>query len=239
MKFRFVFIAALTWLVTGLATFAPDALALCQVPRPRLVCAEYSNSQAVVIAKLSGVREVVDKDGFDGHVYTLETSTRLRGQIDNSFPVWEENSSGRATFGWAVGTTYLLFLSYDEPAHAWTLDGCGNSGRLDRSETTLAAIKSVQSSKIALVEGMASTSTGTTGIPAVTIRATGNGKTFSAKTDQNGRFQIQLPSGHYKLEAARPGRSFEPDPFSYEDPEDLKVTAGSCAQVQFIDAQKQ
>lgn len=213
------------------------------------LCAEFRSrvwsAQSIRTARPSslrnywGVRELVDNEGFTyGHFYTLETSMRLRGQIDSSFQVWEENSSGRATFGWAVGTAYLLFLSYDEPAHAWILDGCGNSGRLDQSETTLAAIKSVQSSKIALVEGMASTGSWTTGVPAVTIRATGNGKTFTATTDQNGRFQMRLPAGQYRLDAARPGWSLDPNPFSYENPEDLKVAAGSCAQVQFSDAQK-
>jgi len=225
-------------LAAGLAAFAPVARSVCQVPQPRLVCAEFANSPAVIIAKVSGIRRVVDKDDFiEGYFYTLTTNTRLRGRIDDTFQVWEENSSGRASFGWTVGTSYLLFLTYYD-GRSWTIDGCGNSGPLDRSADTLAAIKSAQSTKTARVEGMASTGSWTTGVPAVTINATGNGKMFTAQTDQRGQFQLRLLPGHYELKAVRPAWSFDRNPFSYENPNDLNLSAGGCAQVQFTGARK-
>jgi hypothetical protein len=69
--------------------------------------------------------------------------------------------------------------------------------------------------------------------PDVTITAIGNGMTFAAKSEQDGRFKIRLPSGRYRMQAMRSGWSFAPEPFSYENPADLTLTGGGCAQVQF------
>jgi len=78
---------------------------------------------------------------------------------------------------------------------------------------------------------MASTDSWTTGVPDVAITAIGNGVTFAAKTDSGGRFQIHLPAGRYQIAAALPGWSFEATPFSYENPGNLMLAAGGCAQV--------
>ena len=223
-------------LVLGLVVFAGDAFPVCRVPQPRTVCAEYINSQVVVIAKLLSIREVGDNDG---HFYSLATVTSLRGQVDSSFQVWEENSSGRATFDWKKGVEYLLFTSFSKQDRAWVIDGCGNSGPLSRSSAVLAAIKSMNlSAPYGEVEGMASTDSWTTALSDVTIRAVEDGKTFSAKTGQDGRFKIQLPVGHYQMTAIRAGWLLEPVPFSYENPSDLRLTGGACAQVQFSGTQK-
>jgi len=69
-----------------LSILAPDAWALCQVPQPRLVCAEYANSQAVVIAKLLSIRELVRDGETDGYFYTLTVRSRLRGHIGPTRP---------------------------------------------------------------------------------------------------------------------------------------------------------
>lgn len=224
----------LPWLAAGLSVFASDAWSVCQVPQPRVACAEYANSQAVVIAKLVSIREVVHDDDIDGRVYTLAVSRRLKGQTEPNFQVWEENSSGRATFEWRTGIDYLLFAAYSNGDHAWVIDGCGNSGPLSLSAPALAAIESMKASAAeGVVEGMASTDSWRTGVRDVTIRAIGNGATFTTRTDQDGRFRIELPVGRYKMDAIRSGWSFAPIAFSYENPSDLTVTRGGCAQVQF------
>jgi hypothetical protein len=190
-------------LLLGLVIFAGDASSVWQVPQPRLVCAEYGNSQVVVIAKLLSTREIGDSDG---HFHSLATTTRLRGQIDSSFQVWEENSSGRATFDWKKGAEYLLFTSFSKQDRAWVIDGCGNSGPLSRSRTVLAAIKSMNPAATdGEVEGMTSTDSWTTALPVVTIRAVANGKTFSTKMGPDGRFKIRLPVGRYRMTATRAG----------------------------------
>jgi Carboxypeptidase regulatory-like domain len=222
-------------LASGLAVLAALSWSYCRVPQPRLVCAEYAHSQAVVIAKLTAVRRAVDKndpDGIDGHFYTLVAREVLRGKIGPTFQVWEENSSGRAPFDWKKGEDYVLFLNYYEQDQAWGLDGCGNSGPLSRKASVVAAIKASRAATgDALVDGMVSAGSGPNGVPDVTVRAIGTA--FTSQTDEEGRFQMRLPPGRYRLQAFRAGWSFATQDITYEDPSDLRLSAGSCAQVQF------
>ncbi len=176
-----------------------------------------------------------DPDDYDGHFYTLATRSILRGKIAPVFQVWEANDNGRASFDWIEGTDYVLFLSDSKRDHAWQLDGCGNSGPLSQAATALAAIKAAQMGGAdALVDGMVSADGAwTAGVPYVTVRAAGNGTAFTAKADEAGRFQMRLPAGRYRLKALRSGWSFKREFFGYENPGDLRLSAGSCAQVQF------
>jgi hypothetical protein len=223
------------------AGLAPIASAVCPVPQPRIVCAEFSNSKAVLIATLWASRFVRIDGVTDGHLYSFAVKTVLRGDPGSSFAVWEENGSGRAAFEWKVGGDYLLFLAahVNQPTRAWVIDGCGNSGPMSQSGKTLAQIKPTgASSTVGTVYGMVSTDSWTTGVSDVLVKAVGNGQTLSTRTDQTGRFVLQLPIGKYTLGAARPGWSFAPESFGYEDPQDLNVTSGYCAQVQFSSAGK-
>lgn len=216
------------------AVLIPIALAVCQVPQPRIVCAEYSNSKAVVVATLRASRHVAAFGETDGHLYSFAVKTLLRGDPGSAFQVWEENSSGRATFAWKVGRDYLLFLTGNvkQPTRAWVIDGCGNSGPMSQSGKVLAQIKSIDtSSPFGVVYGMADTSD-------VLVKAVGDGQTFSTKSDQMGRLTLRLPIGKYTLSAARRGWSFAPEPFGYESPRDLNITSGYCAQIQFTTVAK-
>lgn len=80
---------------------ACPAMAVCNVPQPRLVCAEYFASRVVVEATLLRTRTVRDSDDPEGvaaYVYTLRSGRVLRGDIAAQFQIYEENSSGRAAF---------------------------------------------------------------------------------------------------------------------------------------------
>jgi hypothetical protein len=219
-----------------MGVLAPIVSAVCQVPQPRIVCAEFSNSKVVVIAVLRASRDAAIDSDRDGHLYSLTLKTSLRGNPGSMFEVWEDNSSGRARFAWQVGSEYLLFLASDvqQPAPAWVIDGCGNSGPMSQSENVLAQIKSIQPRPASgLIYGMVSTDSWTTGVPNVVVKTLGSGPTFSTKTDQTGRFTLRLPTGRYALDAVRPGWSFAPEPFGYESPKNLSIALGYCAQVQF------
>src|SRR5437899_2899842 len=88
----------------------PTAWGWCST-LPRLICAEYSQSKVVIIAKLTRKQHFQPQGKQDYYVYSLETSRTLRGDVGEQFRVWEENSSGRASFTWSVGKVYLLFLN--------------------------------------------------------------------------------------------------------------------------------
>ena len=219
------------------ALLVQSASAVCPVPQPRIVCAEYANSKAVVIATLRATRHIaLERLDTDGYLYSLAVKTLLRGDVGSTFQVWEENASGRAAFNWKVGTDYLLFLRSHvlKPVPGCVIDGCGDSGPTSASATVLQAIKSAQASTSdGLVSGMVSTDSWTTGVPDVIVRAVGMRQRLSAKTDQGGQFLFRLPAGKYTLDAVRDGWSFRPEPFGYENPRNLNVRPGYCAQIQF------
>jgi hypothetical protein len=215
------------------------AWCVCQVPRPRLVCAEYSQSEAVVIAKLISVTS--DSKKYPSYfIYRLIVVKRLRGQAPQTFDLYEGNDSGRATFDWNQNGKYLLFLEQGSSvSHGdWIVDGCGNSAPLANASTTLQQIQHMSSvSMRGTISGMVGTDSWTTGLPGVTIRVSGNHRTFETETNANGRFSQVVPVGTYTITAKKNGESVAAEPFSYENPAHAVIAPGGCAQVQFTDSQ--
>ncbi len=223
----------ITWLSFVAQLPVRQVFGLCSVPQPRSVCAELYHSDVVATANLVSVREVGEGAGY---FYTLTARRVFRGQIPVRFRIWEENSSSRATFDWKLRGDYVLFLWYSKHDRAWLIDGCGNSGPLERSAAVVAAIRKPQNQRgTALVEGLASkTSTSVAPIVNVVVTAQGNGRTFTAITNKQGRFRLRLPPGTYRLVAKSRSFTFgKPELLSYENPNRLVLLAGSCAQVQF------
>ena len=76
-----------------------QTFALCRVPQPRRVCAEYFHSKGVVLARLDGVTPVKDSFGdLAGAYFSMTVERGLRGQVPRLFRIYESNDSGRATF---------------------------------------------------------------------------------------------------------------------------------------------
>jgi hypothetical protein len=189
------------------ALMCQSASGVCQVPQPRLLCAEYSNSQAVVAAKLTHRTEIGDNDG---HRYSFLLQQSYLGHVPNHFVLWEENASGRATFEWKTGREYLLFLSYSQPDHAWTIDGCGNSGPLTERSEAISQIKHfAKHSGPAIVSGIVTTGSWTDGVSGVTITATTDTNAISVVSDAEGRFQFSLIPGDYRFHASKAGKQFQ------------------------------
>jgi hypothetical protein len=146
---------------------------------------------------------------------------------------WEENSSGRATFEWKTGRNYLLFLSYSARDHAWTIDGCGNSGPEPQRSDAIAHIQSLANrAGSAIVTGIVTTDSWTTGVPGVTITASNDRTTARATSDSAGRFEFKLEPGTYSFAASKAGKQFQPGSYSYERPDQLDLQPVGCAQIQ-------
>jgi hypothetical protein len=202
--------------------------AVCNVPQPRLLCAEYFKSQAVVIAKLIRVRHAIPKDEQDWFIYTLRTQRVFRGGTDSVFRVYEENSSARAGFDWRVGRPYLLFLDFDKTEKAWELDGCGNSGPVRRAAALLKVIETMLANP-----GDGGVIRGSVNLDRVLVVAYGKQNSFKAFSNNDGDFKISVPAGDYTVRAFLPGWSFSEADFSYENPEKIHIENGGCAQLQF------
>ena len=218
--------------------FASPTMGLCDVPQPRLVCAEYFASKVVVEATLVKVRSIHDKDDPEGvaaYEYNLHTNQVLRGHIDRVFRVHEGNDSGRATFGWKIGRGYLLFLFYSDSDKAWELDGCGNSGPVSGARAILQQIAAIQASHDGgVIHGVISQQALSAPVSDVHVEARGANGRYTATTNSKGEFEIEVPAGRYAVRATEAGFSFATADFSYENPNKVQIESGGCAQVQLV-----
>jgi hypothetical protein len=228
-------------LLLAVSIFSLDqaALAYCNAPQPRLVCAEYSASEVVLEATLIRIEPVLDNndpDAINGYFYTLTAGRMLRGSMAPNFRVYEGNDSGRATFSWKIGTTYVLFLfkSYEKgAANAWSLDGCGNSGPVSKSASVLRKIGRINpASSVGTISGVVSAFALSDGLPGVQLAVRSTSHTYKAVTDSHGRFQVDVPPGRYSIRALSPSVVLTPSDITYEDPNNLNIQPGGCAQVQ-------
>lgn len=225
-------------LAIAVLLFASPTMGLCNVPQPRLVCAEYFASKVVVEATLVKVSSIYDKDDREGvaaYEYGLHANKVIRGHIDGKFIVHEGNDSGRATFDWKIGQGYLLFLSYSDSDRAWELDGCGNSGPVSGAKATLRQIAAIQASHNGgVIHGVISQQAQSVPVSDVQVEARGANRHYTATTNFKGEFEIRVPAGHYAVRAIKAGFSFATADVSYENPDSVQIESGGCAQVQLV-----
>ena len=212
----------------------PAAVGLCNVPQPRLVRAEYSQSDAVVIARLVKTRHIEPKRDPDYYLYTFEVEKTFRGSIPNKFVVWDENSSGRLTFDVLRGHEYLLFVNRwpEKEKDWWTADGCGNSGEVSKRPKTLKRIERLSTVRGGRIIGEVNSDNAANARVAVLNK--NNGKQFKTQTDANGRFVVDVPAGEYSVQVIAAGKHFVTHWLSYEDAELVKLEDGGCAQIEFV-----
>jgi len=230
--------SVLLLVIAALLTTSP-AMAMCHVPQPRLVSAEYFASKVVVQATLTKIEPTLERKddplSILAYVYTLRAHRLLRGHIANVFHVYENNDSSRATFDWKVGRQYLLFLVYVNDPKSWWLDGCGNSGPMSRAQPALDQIQAIQwSTDGGVIRGVVTQSNLGTPIPGVHLEARGRGGIFRGLSDHHGSFAIEVPSGKYSLHARKKGITFRTAELSYEKANDLTIQPGGCVQVQLV-----
>ena len=212
---------------------------VCNVPQPRLVCAEYFASKAVVEAtliKVKAVRDLSDSEGVEAFVYTLRSNHVIRGNVTPVFRVYEGNDSGRATFAWKVGEKYVLFLfPSNEDKSAWSLDGCGNSGLLANAKLTLRQIRAIQAGRGAgVIHGIVAEQTSEVSVSGLRIEVRGGHANYIGTTDATGHFELKVPPGKYTILPANNAVSLHTADFSYENPDNLQVQPGGCVQVQLV-----
>ncbi len=194
----------------------PRGYGVCEAPRPRLVCAEYFNSKAVVTAQLIRAKTIVDNDGLiSAHVYSMRTIKVIHGSVSSDFEVYESNDSGRATFDWSPGNSYLLFLNHFSNGEDWGLDGCGNSGPMKSSKSALTQIRDVRKAQDGLIQVAVGTSTISLPAMNVPVSVGSEDHAYTATTNKAGVAEIKVPAGQYSVQVLG-YRAFE---LSYEDPE--------------------
>lgn len=219
--------------VLSLLVMPSTAAAVCKLPQPRHVCQEYFSESAVVVAKLMRMRRVesIHPGGPDGAYYYMEVVERLRGRILNRFQIYEENSSGRATFDWKRGEIYLLFISYSDADRGWELDGCGNSAPMANAKKVLDEIARIRAGKTReSIEGYIASEDPLPEV--VTVKVEGEGKSRTVPVE-NREFKVRVEPGMYLVTPIAAGWMFNKDEFSYDDPQKITIEPSRCAQIQF------
>jgi hypothetical protein len=211
--------------------FAPQASTHCTAP-PRLICAEYSQSTLVVEATLIQTRHVVPEHKDDFFIYTLQTIRTLRGTEVPSLQITEFNGTGRASFVWKRGRSYLLFLKPVGDG-TWWLEGCGYSGPLNEAASTLMVIATLKTRTGGLINGTVISAHDWISNAGITIQIHGDSRDYTTTTDRDGNFSIHVTPGHYQVHAIEPGSTFQTDSYSNEDPNNITIELGGCAQITF------
>ena len=212
--------------------------AVCLQPLPRLVCAEYFQSNAVVIANLAGLTQVKDSYGdVTGTYYSMTVERTLHGEVPRLFRIYEANDSGRADFIWDIGESYLLFLREQMPTQAWVIDGCGNSGPLELRSKAIGAIEAIDSkSNQSMIQGAVGGRSHSFPMAGVQVEARGPDAVKTVVTGRDGTFEMKVTPGKYEVRALSSGKSFVAEDLSFDDPANLMLQAGGCAQVQFVES---
>ena len=160
----------------------------------------------------------------------------LRGKIRGTFRVYETNDSGRATFDWVQGRDYLLFsfpiigaagdLGTQWLRQFWSArQGEHGIGRNRRNSKQHAAAESFTASSVSRRYQPRS--------PGFASEAQGPSGRYAATTNEKGEFQLSVPVGRYVVRASKEGANFDKADISYEDPRNVRIEPGGCAQVQF------
>jgi hypothetical protein len=227
-----------SFLLLLILLMASAAGAKCSEPGPRLVCAEYFQSDVVVTATLLKTKLISTEDD-DTLFFTMRRNQVLHGKIAPVFKVIDCLCSGAAGVPREEGHQYLLFLSYRKDRRAWVLDGCGNSDDLEDADETLKRIHELRAGGGGTIHGNVWGNEEATVMAAgVTVVAKGRRGIFKTVTDNEGNFEIHVPAGVYRVTVTGKSRQFEPDIWSFEDPKRFLVSDGGCAQLQFLPAEE-
>jgi len=190
----------------------------------------------VVIAKLAGVTPVKDSYGdVTGAYYSLTVEQSLRGQVARLFRIYEDSGSDRAAFDWKTGDSYLLFLLREDPNGSWLIDRCGNSGPTELTEAARKQIATIDANH-ATIQGLVWDTSIPGPVAKVQIEAHGPGGVTRTETEIDGRFELRVVPGKYQVQALSAGKTFLPSDLTYENPDDVVLENGACAQVQFVES---
>jgi hypothetical protein len=207
---------------------------VCRAPGTR-VCGEYFRSDVVFQGTLIRHRHLsfseVSKDqSVDGNLYTFQVTRVFRGKPNRLVALFNANDSGRLPIHYARGHSYLIFASATtlkgSSLKVLQADGCGNSNEVMHAQPAMTAIEHIQratESAIRIeIQGESAS---------VRVRATGT-QAAAGVTDKNGDVTLRVPPGRYQVTAEVP---FKADVFSYDDPLNVNVVAGQCAEIELVE----
>jgi hypothetical protein len=188
----------------------------------------FFDTDAVFVATLLSQQHV---DNDENIRFELRVSRVLRGDVESAAAVYTGNDSGRLT--WNVGREYVVFARRRD-GRLWSGADCGPLSDPTRVAQTLKEIEGLQHTTTSSVEGeVLSALPVSTGVPGVLVRARGNGQTYEGKSDQQGKFRIEVPPGRYDVAIDDRFVQYDINQLQHGT-QNLSLVAGQCAQFQFV-----
>jgi len=202
-------------------------VAICPSPVPK-ACSWFFDSDAVFVATVLSQRYV---DNDENIRFEVRVSRVLRGDVKAAAAVYTGNDSGRLT--WDVGREYVVFARRRD-GRLWSGADCGPLSDPTKVAETLKEIEGLQHATTSSVEGeVLSGLPVRTGVPGVLVRARGNGHTYKGKSDQQGKFRIEVPPGRYDVTIDGPFVQYDINELQHGT-QTLPLVVGQCVQFQFV-----
>jgi hypothetical protein len=229
-----------------LALAAGRAGALCLQPQPVRVCTEFFHSEDVLVAKILSKRQIPntpDPNNVEGWFYKVQVTKTYRG--DGKLANGEIYTGNDETkFEMEVGKSYLLFLNKNQQSRP-APDTCGNSSEMSKAGDAVTALdKILEAAKsggggdiggrvmLPVAGSQAMSDSGAPGIPVVVKNYVGRDQTVT--TDDNGRFNLHVPAGHFSVAGESDKWDIVPYALSYMKPTDFELPDGGCADLVFL-----
>lgn len=210
--------------------------AVCLQPHPR-VCTEFFHSDTVFVGTVISIRNwPPDSELIDGWFYRLRVTKVYRGPSKRIIEVFTENASAR--FPLEMNHTYLLFAS--KSGGRLEIDCCGNSAELGEAGIAIREIERVLKDIRAAPGGdiggrVVLSPFGTDkGIAGISVTARRGTQTYSAVTDKDGWFHIQVLPGVYVVSPESSNWVVTDYDLSYDRSDHVVIQRGGCAELQFL-----
>jgi len=204
------------------------------MPHPR-VCTEFFHSDVVFVGTVTSAQIDGKEDSIEGWFYRLDVVRVFRGRPERQIEVYTENASAR--FPLELHHTYLLFANRSE-GHL-QIDCCGNSSEIAAAQQSVNIIEEIMRNAKHASSGDISGRVvdgwfGDTGVSGIRVTAYGRGRTFTAVSDAEGRFHMQVPRGQYRVWPEATDWYFRDFDIPYEDSGHVNVSRGGCSDLLFF-----
>jgi hypothetical protein len=178
------------------------------------VCEAYSNSQAIIVGKVVGFREISNHrttNAFEsGQFVVLSIAKSYKGGVKNSIEIWQPYSSCNFKFGKDdIGRSFLLYLGRLNDPNRLTPITCGRNRMVVGGEGDISWLDNLPSSMnrsffYGSIREYAYDEDDwprfKAMVPNTEIELVGKKRTFHRSTNQNGFFEFwDLPIDTYKL----------------------------------------
>jgi hypothetical protein len=209
------------------------SLSAASCPVPEIPAnGEFFRSDSVFTGKVLSVREKPGVgDDLGGWFYRVHIEERFRGSAVDELTIYTEDSDIR--FPLAPGQRYLLFV-YRRHGRL-EIDNCGNSAGLPRAGDSLRRLAKLRRAAPAgEIVGWVAAETSGIDVSGVRVSVRSHSRIYSAVSDHDGRFRIEVPPGRYRLELRTSDYYLNGGDAFWYAPDGFRVHAGESASLQVV-----